>query len=351
MRPTSRRRYAGVVVEASPNQEAATAFLDWLTGPDGQASCPRSGSCRRHDIGADSGASTAGRPPGGGRATWRRAGRVRAWGVDRPARRRPHLAVPRSAGRRPGRCAPSWTARSPTPSRHRSCSTRSSSASSRRRSASCSRSRSGCRSPGCWHGARSADRGSSRRSSTCRSSCRRRSPAWPCCWCSAAAGLLGDAARPQHPVHDLRRDPRPDVRLGTVLRPLGADRHRRTSIATSRTPRASTAPRSSSCSGGSRRRSRRPPSRPASSWRGRARSASSARRSCSPATSRAGRRPCRSSSTASSRAAISTRRSRPRPSSCWPRSASSSPSASSTGGASSTRASTRLMTRHKGGTT
>jgi molybdate transport system substrate-binding protein len=29
--------YAGVVVGASPNLEAATAFLDWLAGPDGQA--------------------------------------------------------------------------------------------------------------------------------------------------------------------------------------------------------------------------------------------------------------------------------------------------------------------------
>ncbi len=29
--------YAGVVVKASPNQEAATAFLDWFAGPDGQA--------------------------------------------------------------------------------------------------------------------------------------------------------------------------------------------------------------------------------------------------------------------------------------------------------------------------
>ena len=29
--------YAGVVVGASPNQPAATAFLDWLAGPEGQA--------------------------------------------------------------------------------------------------------------------------------------------------------------------------------------------------------------------------------------------------------------------------------------------------------------------------
>lgn len=29
--------YAGVVVAASPSQDAAAAFLDWLTGPDGQA--------------------------------------------------------------------------------------------------------------------------------------------------------------------------------------------------------------------------------------------------------------------------------------------------------------------------
>ena len=29
--------YAGVVVKASPNQGAATAFLDWLAGPAGQA--------------------------------------------------------------------------------------------------------------------------------------------------------------------------------------------------------------------------------------------------------------------------------------------------------------------------
>ena len=28
--------YAGVVVKASPNQEAATAFVDWFAGPDGQ---------------------------------------------------------------------------------------------------------------------------------------------------------------------------------------------------------------------------------------------------------------------------------------------------------------------------
>ena len=29
--------YGGVVVKASPNQDAAKAFLDWLAGPDGQA--------------------------------------------------------------------------------------------------------------------------------------------------------------------------------------------------------------------------------------------------------------------------------------------------------------------------
>ena len=29
--------YAGVVVKASPNVVAATAFLTWLAGPDGQA--------------------------------------------------------------------------------------------------------------------------------------------------------------------------------------------------------------------------------------------------------------------------------------------------------------------------
>ena len=29
--------YAGVVVKASPNVEAAHAFLDWFAGPDGQA--------------------------------------------------------------------------------------------------------------------------------------------------------------------------------------------------------------------------------------------------------------------------------------------------------------------------
>lgn len=29
--------YAGIVVKASPNQEAAEAFLDWFAGPDGQA--------------------------------------------------------------------------------------------------------------------------------------------------------------------------------------------------------------------------------------------------------------------------------------------------------------------------
>lgn len=29
--------YAGIVVKASPNQEAAEAFLDWFVGPDGQA--------------------------------------------------------------------------------------------------------------------------------------------------------------------------------------------------------------------------------------------------------------------------------------------------------------------------
>ncbi|HET9085648.1 MAG TPA: molybdate ABC transporter substrate-binding protein [Candidatus Limnocylindrales bacterium] len=35
--------YAGVVVKASPNTDAATAFLDWLTGPDGQAILKQSG--------------------------------------------------------------------------------------------------------------------------------------------------------------------------------------------------------------------------------------------------------------------------------------------------------------------
>ena len=29
--------YGGVVVKASPHQDAAAAFLDWLAGPDGQA--------------------------------------------------------------------------------------------------------------------------------------------------------------------------------------------------------------------------------------------------------------------------------------------------------------------------
>ena len=32
-----RATYAGVVVKASPNQEAAKAFLDWFAGPDGRA--------------------------------------------------------------------------------------------------------------------------------------------------------------------------------------------------------------------------------------------------------------------------------------------------------------------------
>jgi molybdate transport system substrate-binding protein len=32
-----RATYAGVVVKASPNSEAAKAFLDWFAGPDGQA--------------------------------------------------------------------------------------------------------------------------------------------------------------------------------------------------------------------------------------------------------------------------------------------------------------------------
>jgi molybdate transport system substrate-binding protein len=35
--------YAGVVVKASPNADAAKAFLDWLAGPDGQAILKQSG--------------------------------------------------------------------------------------------------------------------------------------------------------------------------------------------------------------------------------------------------------------------------------------------------------------------
>ena len=68
------------------------------------------------------------------------------------------------------------------------------------------------------------------RSSTCRSCCRRRSPGWPCCSSSAGAGCsatrstsLGIAA----PVHDGRGHPRPGLRVGAVLHPLGAGRHRR----------------------------------------------------------------------------------------------------------------------------
>ena len=37
MRPTSRRRTPAWSSSASPNQDAAAAFLDWLAGPDGQA--------------------------------------------------------------------------------------------------------------------------------------------------------------------------------------------------------------------------------------------------------------------------------------------------------------------------
>ena len=35
--------YAGVVVKASPNPDAAEAFLDWFAGPDGQAILPSFG--------------------------------------------------------------------------------------------------------------------------------------------------------------------------------------------------------------------------------------------------------------------------------------------------------------------
>jgi molybdate transport system substrate-binding protein len=38
-----RASYAGIVVEASPDQAAATAFLDWLAGPDGQGILARFG--------------------------------------------------------------------------------------------------------------------------------------------------------------------------------------------------------------------------------------------------------------------------------------------------------------------
>ena len=65
-------------------------------------------------------------------------------------------------------------------------------------------------------------------------------------------GLLGSVLEPagiERRVHDRRRDPRPDVRVGTVLRPQRTGRDRRRRSATSRTPPGSTARRSGRCSG------------------------------------------------------------------------------------------------------
>ena len=67
--------YAGVVVGKSPNQDAASAFLDWLTGPEGQADAvlvrvPAAAMTS----GADSGAST--RVAGRGRPRDLAAGRT-----------------------------------------------------------------------------------------------------------------------------------------------------------------------------------------------------------------------------------------------------------------------------------
>ena len=220
--------------------------------PTARRSSPTSGSCRpRHDR-----ASPASRRAGRGRRTPTRRGADSRWGRSRPcALAAPLRAVPRRCRRRPHRAVARSTASllavagsaggprgaRPQP-RH-----------DRRQPRAHGR-RSGCRSRSSSRAGRSAASGSSRRSSTCRSSCRRRSPGWRCCSCSAGAGCsAGPLAgrRHRHRVHDGRGDPRPDVRVGAVLRPRRARRASPAWTATSRTPPASTAPRSASCSGGS----------------------------------------------------------------------------------------------------
>ena len=205
--------------------QAAKAFLDWFAGP-GRPGDPRaaSGSCRRRDR----------------------------------ARRRPRAAVGRSTAERPRGRAAGASARSPPSPRCSRCSS-----GCRSSRSSCARSSMGslaaplgspvvldalCAQPG-------HDRDQPRHHGRARPAAglRPRAPPVPRQGLArghrrpadrpAAVGRrAGAAARlrsagparravraPRHlgPVHDDRGDPGPDVRVGAVLHPLGADRDRR----------------------------------------------------------------------------------------------------------------------------
>ena len=256
---TSRRRYAGVVVKASPNVDAAHAFLDWFAGPDGQAilaelRVPAARVVTSATSSQPAGEAVARRPP-----------------VRRRAEAGATASVVLVAA--PSRC-----------------------------------------SSGCPSSPSSSGRSSTARSSAAVSSevvltalalslattavslvlvvvfglplafvlARRRFRGqWlveavvdlPIVLPPSVAGLalllvfgrrgiigetLGVVGH-RDPVHGRRRRPRPDVRGGAVLHPLRARRASSASTARSRTRPASTGPRSGTCSGGSPCRS--PPGR------------------------------------------------------------------------------------------
>ena len=135
--------------------------------------------------------------------------------------------------------------------------------------------------------------------SSCRSSCRRRSPGSGCSPRSAAsASSAGTSARSGAASRSRRRGrARRDLRRQPVLRPLRRSRRSRRSTRRSSRPRGRSARARGARSSASRCRSPRAGSAPAPRSRSPAGSASSARRSCSPAACGASPRRCRSRST------------------------------------------------------
>ena len=86
-----------------------------------------------------------------------------------------------------------------------------------------------CRSRSSSLGAASAARACWRRSSTCRSSCRRRSPGLPCCWSSGAGACSASrstSSASSIPFTTLAVVLAQTFVVGAVLHPLGADGHR-----------------------------------------------------------------------------------------------------------------------------
>ena len=206
--------YAGVVVEASDHPDAAAAFLDWFAGPGGGRSSRASGSCRRHD----------------GDTRSRRAPARRGFGRPLPWWRSPP-------------CSPcSWACR---------C-WRSSSGPHRRAAARRRRLRRRCLTalalslattaislvitvcsglplavrPGPPAVPRQVAGGDGRRPADRAAAVRGRPRAAAGVRAARAARRAADAVGARHRVHDARGGARPGVRLGAVLRPLGAGRDR-----------------------------------------------------------------------------------------------------------------------------